>query len=96
MKILEHIIPHWKVLGVYIFVLVGFTGFLAVNTLPVETSDLFSGSGNCIQCLSSAEGVLQTDEGRDVSPVTGWRSTMMANSSKDPYWQASLPLANCC
>jgi hypothetical protein len=32
-----------------------------------------------------------TDEaGRDVSIDTGWRAGMMANSARDPYWQASI------
>ncbi|NPA54303.1 MAG: hypothetical protein GXO21_06515 [Aquificae bacterium] len=44
----------------------------------------FSGSGNCAQCHSN----LVDKQGEDVSIDTDWRSTMMANSSKDPFWQA--------
>ena len=29
-----------------------------------------------------------TVNGLDVSPVTYWRSTMMGNASKDPFWRA--------
>jgi hypothetical protein len=30
------------------------------------------------------------DSGTDVSLDTNWRSTMMANAARDPYWQAAL------
>lgn len=58
--------------------------------LPTATSTLFSGAGVCESCHIAEEGVLQTSEGRDISPVTLWRSTMMANASKDPLWQAKV------
>ncbi|MBT6005557.1 MAG: T9SS type A sorting domain-containing protein, partial [Prolixibacteraceae bacterium] len=28
--------------------------------------------------------------GNDVSPITGWRSTMLANAAKDPFWLAKV------
>jgi hypothetical protein len=63
---------------------------LRINDLPVDTSTLFSGSGTCVTCHSAAQGVLQDAGGKDVSPHTGWRSTLMANASKDPFWQAKV------
>jgi hypothetical protein len=33
---------------------------------------------------------LVTPSGEDVSIGTSWRGSMMANSSRDPYWQASV------
>jgi hypothetical protein len=46
----------------------------------------FVGSGNCALCHS-----LLTDAARnDVSIDTHWRSSMMANSGKDPPWQAKV------
>jgi hypothetical protein len=46
----------------------------------------FVGSGNCALCHS-----LLTDAARnDVSIDTHWRSSMMANSGKDPLWQAKV------
>lgn len=46
----------------------------------------FSGSGNCALCHSS----LRDDAGNDVSIDAHWSSTMMANSAKDPLWQAKV------
>src|SRR5574338_1556132 len=48
--------------------------------------DLFSHSDNCIACHNN----LSTEGGEDVSIGTMWRGTMMANSARDPYWQASV------
>ena len=50
-----------------------------------ETAD-FSGSGICGTCHT----YLTDDEGNDVSIDTQWRSTMMANAAKDPFWQAKV------
>jgi len=55
--------------------------------LPTQTSSIFSGSGNCVMCHSS-NGVVLTEDGVDISPITHWRSSMMGNSSKDPFWRA--------
>jgi len=47
---------------------------------------LFTTSDNCIAC----HNVLVTPQGEDVSIGASWRSTMMANSARDPYWQAGV------
>jgi hypothetical protein len=47
---------------------------------------LFTTSDNCIAC----HNVLVTPQGEDVSIGAAWRSTMMANSARDPYWQAGV------
>lgn len=57
------------------------------NPLPFDRYDIFSGSGRCEICHAS-DGVVMTVNGIDVSPVSHWRSTMMANASKDPFWRA--------
>ena len=64
----------------------------AQNNLPYESSTLFSGSGNCQTCheASQFDSTSLRWNGNDVSPVTYWRSTMMGNSSKDPYWRAQV------
>lgn len=50
------------------------------------TSTHFSGSDNCSKCH---DGI--TDQsGKDVSIVKAWSSTMMANSTRDPFWQAKV------
>ena len=60
------------------------------QSLPSFSSTLFSGSANCQFCHTSGSGILTSRDGRDVSPPTSWRSSMMANSSKDPYWRAKV------
>ena len=47
---------------------------------------LFTTSHECVACHNN----LATASGEDVSLGTTWRSTMMANSARDPYWQASV------
>jgi hypothetical protein len=41
------------------------------------------------RCMSCHNG-LTTPSGRDASIGFDWRASMMANSSRDPYWQASV------
>lgn len=54
--------------------------------LPVARSPLFSTSGDCAVCHTS----LTDSAGNDVSIDSHWRSTMMANSAKDPYFLAKV------
>ena len=54
--------------------------------LATFTSDNFVGSGNCAVCHSE----LSDEAGNDVSNDSHWRSAMMANSAKDPFWQAKV------
>lgn len=63
------------------------------QTLPTQTSTIFSGSGNCETCHAPGPPnllALRAPNGDDISPVTLWRSTMMANAAKDPFWQAKV------
>jgi hypothetical protein len=48
--------------------------------LSFETSD------SCLACHNG----LTTPDGQDVSIGVSWRASMMANSARDPYWQASV------
>src|SRR5258708_40000102 len=41
------------------------------------------------RCLACHNGVT-TPSGEDVSIGLAWRASMMANSSRDPYWQARV------
>lgn len=50
------------------------------------TTSHFSGSGNCTQCH---DGLTDT-AGENVSIVRDWGPSMMANSTKDPFWQAKV------
>ncbi len=47
---------------------------------------LFPTSDRCMACHNG----LSTPSGEDVSIGLNWRASMMANSSRDPYWQASV------
>ena len=46
----------------------------------------FETSDRCIACHND----LKTPSGKDVSIGFKWRASIMANSSRDPYWQASV------
>ncbi|MEO8078049.1 MAG: hypothetical protein ABI818_17105 [Acidobacteriota bacterium] len=46
----------------------------------------FQTSDRCIACHNG----LVTPSGEDVSIGFDWRATLMANSARDPYWQASV------
>jgi hypothetical protein len=46
----------------------------------------FHTSDRCLACHNQ----LTTPSGRDVSIGLNWRSSIMANSARDPYWQASV------
>jgi len=50
------------------------------------TTPHFSGSGNCVTCHDG----LRDTSGDDVSIVKDWGASMMANSTKDPLWQAKV------
>jgi hypothetical protein len=53
---------------------------------PVHGAIKFDVSDNCMACHNG----LTTPAGEDVSIGTQWRASMMANSARDPYWQASV------
>lgn len=52
----------------------------------------FAGALECAACHKASPGVpdVMFHEGRDVSPYTGWRHSMMANAFADPYFQAKM------
>lgn len=79
----QPVLLFWLILNI---VLIG-------QDLPTATSTLFSGSGNCATCHQPGApntSALLDGNGNDISPVTLWRSTMMANAAKDPLWQAKV------
>src|SRR5215468_12687905 len=51
-----------------------------------NTLDLFQTSDRCFACHNG----LTTPRGEDISIGFAWRATMMANSARDPYWQAGV------
>src|SRR5215467_8763321 len=48
--------------------------------------DLFQTSDRCFACHNG----LSTSGGEDISIGFGWRPSIMANSARDPYWQAGV------
>jgi hypothetical protein len=63
---------------------------VAVLLLTISTrgqqNEVFQVSSECLACHNS----LTTPSGEDVSIGSDWRGSMMANSARDPYWQASV------
>ncbi len=76
-----------KKVAIIILVLCSFISLYALSILNTDKTTLFSGSGNCQSCHQS-DGNIMNYEGKDISPVALWRSTMMAHSAKDPLWRA--------
>jgi len=50
------------------------------------TSNHFSGSDNCTMCHNN----LTDNQGKDVAIEKDWSATMMANSTRDPFWKAKV------
>jgi hypothetical protein len=51
-----------------------------------DHKELFQTSDRCFACHNG----LATSAGEDISIGLSWRPTMMANSARDPYWQAGV------
>jgi hypothetical protein len=64
-------------------ILVGGATAHANDSSPPE---LFVTSDRCMACHNG----LVTPEGQDASIGVDWRSSMMANAARDPYWQAAI------
>jgi len=60
--------------------------FAVSAQLPLGYNDLFAGSGECEMCHTS----MTNSQGESVSIINDWRSSMMANSAKDPLWRAKV------
>jgi hypothetical protein len=55
-------------------------------TVSTRAAALFKTSEECVACHNG----LRTSDNEDVSIGTMWRSTMMANAARDPYFHAGL------
>jgi hypothetical protein len=64
------------------------TGHDVATLAPQQVSrpPLFQTADNCIACHNG----LIAASGEDVSIGADWRASMMANSARDPYWQAAV------
>ena len=58
----------------------------AAHRLSSRALSLFTTSDDCVACHNG----LKTADGEDVSIGSSWRSTMMGNSARDPYFLAGL------
>jgi len=77
-----------KVLLLLICLFVVVTAFAQTQErkTEVEPGTLFETSDKCMACHNS----LTAPSGEDISIGSSWRGSMMANSARDPYWQASV------
>ena len=59
---------------------------------PVDSTLMFPPSSACEGCHSADPNgnAMVNIFGEDVSFITDWEATMMANSAKDPYWRAKV------
>lgn len=89
--------PHWRlVLAIVWIALLGAAALASVDSsatvaqaAPAHAhlaARLFETSHGCMACHNG----LKTASGEDVSIGSAWRASMMANSARDPYWQASV------
>jgi hypothetical protein len=53
---------------------------------PTEDPQLFVTAATCMACHNG----LTSPDGMDISIGSNWRASMMANSARDPYWQAAV------
>jgi hypothetical protein len=58
----------------------------SVIAMHADPDTLFKTGGTCMPCHNR----LTTPAGEDVSIGTDWRASIMANSARDPYWQAAV------
>jgi hypothetical protein len=59
---------------------------LGLAVAAVRVPPLFITADRCQACHNG----LVTPRGEDISIGADWRSSMMANAARDPYWQASI------
>jgi hypothetical protein len=69
-----------------IVILIVLLSVLGLAAAAVRVPPLFIASDRCQACHNG----LVTPRGEDVSIGADWRSSMMANAARDPYWQASI------
>jgi hypothetical protein len=58
----------------------------ATAPAAIVPADLFTPADTCMVCHND----LTAPNGEDVSIGADWRASMMANSARDPYWQAAV------
>lgn len=67
-------------------IIIFFAGAAVLFAAAQDVPDLFVTFDRCLACHNG----LTTDHGEDFSFGIDWRSSMMANSARDPYWHAGV------
>ncbi|MFN8700471.1 MAG: hypothetical protein ACK5XQ_14210 [Flavobacteriales bacterium] len=64
----------------------------SLDSLFQGSNDLFATAGTCDHCHGlDPAGLASVDAmGNDVNVVDDWRSSIMANSARDPFWRAKV------
>ena len=73
-------------MNIYLSIIVAGIALLMSLRESDHAIDLFQRSDRCFACHNG----LSTAAGEDISIGFGWRPSMMANSARDPYWQAGV------
>ena len=62
------------------------------DTIIIDSSNLFTTARKCEGCHGHDQlGYASVDaEGHDINLVDDWKASMMANSTRDPYWRAKV------
>lgn len=65
---------------------------LATFLLPIDSNILFPTARTCGGCHGKDPNgnAMVTADGTDVNIYDDWRSTMMANAARDPFWRAKV------
>jgi hypothetical protein len=61
-------------------------GVLVISVGATPLPELFVTADRCMACHNG----LVSPAGQDISIGVDWRASMMANSARDPYWQAAV------
>ncbi|MFH1744268.1 MAG: hypothetical protein ABIH23_35145 [bacterium] len=72
--------------AIWLPLMCGIPDLAGAQNLSEFSAEFFAGSGVCARCHTS----LQDSAGNNVSIDADWRSTMMANSAKDPFFLAKV------
>lgn len=82
---MRKIIPFLIQAGLLLLIALPQSGQITLSAAE-NHKDLFQTSNRCFACHNG----LATSAGEDISIGLNWRPTMMANSARDPYWQAGV------
>ncbi|MBK6932840.1 MAG: hypothetical protein IPH12_19020 [Saprospirales bacterium] len=81
---------HWP--GIFSRPTAGPIRLQAPDDLPVDSNILFPTAKTCGGChgYDPLGFAMVTTGGQDVNVYDAWRSTMMANAARDPFWRAKV------